>query len=215
VSAFNPREWAPFHEAHAQIKARVGSGEVADHDLIADLAHERLQAVYRHFVGGYESLGCFLPAFWQHRALRVRADGHIDWRSVGDWFDYMHLRNLHIFVRRAELDQLYPRTLDHEQSIAAAIPAPVEPPPTRRRGRGWTHEWHLIDGQIAALCINPATGRLLVPDKDSAIVDDVRKWLLDNNKAVPSDSQRFEAVSQVCAPLRELERKLRRRPARR
>jgi len=213
----DPREWSPLRDAHAQIIARLGSWSLAEIDLNGDLARGRLQAVYRlyfRYVGDppvYENCGCLLRLFWQHNRVEVSSTGYIRWTGADDWFDHVQLRSLHVFVRRAELDQHYPRSLDEPPVAAAAI----EAQPPHRRGRGWTHEWHLIDGQIAALCINPATNRLRVPDKDSAIVADVRKWLLDNNKAVPSDSQLFEAVSQVCAPLRELERKLRERKPRR
>jgi hypothetical protein len=78
---------------------------------------------------------------------------------------------------------------------------PLDPPP-RQRGRVLKHDWHTIDGEIARRCIDPKTGRFMLPKSERKLAADVLDWLTARGEKCPSDSEMREAVRLVCAALR-------------
>jgi hypothetical protein len=112
--------------------------------------------------------------------------------------------NAHLFVRRVDLDELYP--IPATPSMTAATQSDDNRPPERRRGPVTTHDWHSIDGEIARRCINPKTGRVSVPKKENALVAEMRTWCKDQGWAAPATSEMSEAVRRVCAALRTVQK---------
>jgi hypothetical protein len=106
----------------------------------------------------------------------------------------------HLFVRRADLDRLYP--IHATPTMRAATQSDDSRLPERRRGPMTTHNWHSIDGEIARRCIDPKTGRVAVPKKENALVAEMRTWCKEQGWAVPAISEMSEAVRRICAALR-------------
>jgi hypothetical protein len=79
-------------------------------------------------------------------------------------------------------------------------------PPQRRRGPVLKHDWHTIAGEIACRCIDPETGRVAVPEKESALVFAMRKWCEEQGWVAPAPSEMSEAVRRVCAALRNVQK---------
>jgi hypothetical protein len=114
------------------------------------------------------------------------------------------LEGCYFSVRRADLHKHYP--------IAATPTMTADPrpddtrPPERRRGPVTTHDWHSIDGEIARRCIDSKTGRVAVPQKENALVGDMRTWCKEKGWAVPAISEMSEAVRRVYAALRTVQK---------
>jgi hypothetical protein len=82
---------------------------------------------------------------------------------------------------------------------------PLDPPP-RRRGAPQRYDWGIICGEIARRCIDPRTGRVRVPDNESALVKAVLDHLAENGHDCPSVSMMREAVKHMCAALRRVQK---------
>lgn len=106
----------------------------------------------------------------------------------------------HVYVRRVDLDRHY--------SIAATPAAQQsdDRPAERRRGPVLKHDWHTIAGEIARRCIDPETGSVAVPEKESALVFAMRKWCEEQGWVAPAPSEMSEAVRRVCAALRKVQK---------
>jgi hypothetical protein len=110
----------------------------------------------------------------------------------------------HRFVWRADVDKCYP---DAAALARATAPrADDTKPPERRRGPVNTHDWHSIDGEIARRCVDPETGRVQVPKKESAVVADMRTWCEKQGWAAPAVSEMSKAVRRMCAALRTVQK---------
>jgi hypothetical protein len=81
----------------------------------------------------------------------------------------------------------------------------VQPPP-RRRGPPTKKVWLDICGEIARRCIDPKSGRLRVPENESALSRDVLQWLEDRDLGQPADSEMRDAVRRICAALRAVQK---------
>jgi hypothetical protein len=104
------------------------------------------------------------------------------------------------FVRRVDL-KLYP--IPATPMMTAAPQSDDVRPPQRRRGPLLKHDWLAIAGEIACRCIDPKTGRVAVPQKESALVAAMCAWCNEQGWAVPATSEMSEAVRSVCAALRK------------
>jgi len=135
--------------------------------------------------------------------------GPADAAPLGAWV-YIDAADAAFFVRRPEFEKIWPALA--ASAPARSSPAGIEAPPPRRRGALWTHDWFSICGEIARRCLNPANGRVVVPEKENALVNKMLYWLDDQNLARPAASEMAEAVRRVCAPLREVQRNLRKTP---
>ena len=100
----------------------------------------------------------------------------------------------YFFVRLADLNKLYPLPTTPASHIAQA--------PQRRRGPPTTHDWHGIDGEIARRCIDPKSGRVRVPENESALAAAILQWLSDQDIEPPAESAMRDAVKRICAALR-------------
>ena len=111
--------------------------------------------------------------------------------------------NGYCFVPRVDVDK-------HPIAATPMMTAPHQSedirPPQRRRGPVLKHDWHAIAGEIARRCIDPETGRVAVPEKESALVFAMRKWCEEQDWVVPAASEMSEAVRRVCAALRKVQK---------
>jgi hypothetical protein len=108
------------------------------------------------------------------------------------------------FVWRPKFEKIWPAPA--ASAPARSSPAGIEAPPPRPRGSPRTHDWFSICGEIALRCVNPPNGRVVVPEKENALVNEMLVWLDDQNLARPAASEMAEAVRRVCAPLRGVQR---------
>jgi len=84
---------------------------------------------------------------------------------------------------------------------------PFAPPPPRRPGPPPdTQRWFSICAEIAGRCIDPKTGRVVVPKNENKLAEGMLGWLEENEQGQPSVSEMREAVRRVCAVLRTLQR---------
>jgi hypothetical protein len=186
-------KWMPLAEALHLLRGLSGNPYLADKDLFAAVAAKRSDKQ--------------LPCMQRLIAREVAPDQD---RKIVPPADatpvYLGREDAAFFVWRPKFEEIWPALA--ASAPARSSPARIEAPPSRRRGPATTHDWMSICGEIAARCINPRDGRLVVPVKDSAIVASMRIWFLDKNLAVPATTEMSEAVRRVCAPLREVQRKV-------
>jgi hypothetical protein len=111
--------------------------------------------------------------------------------------------NGYCFVPRVDVDK-------HPIAATPTMTAPHQSdeirPTERRRGPILKHDWLAIAGEIARRCVNPETGRVVVPDKESALVDEVRTWCKERGRAAPVPSEMSKAVQIICAALRPVQK---------
>jgi hypothetical protein len=188
--------------AIARIKdSGVGSFELACRDLYEHVLAGRMKSGVRHVASerSSETRGILRPEFWRGVEIvpwrsrnpapgQVRATNEGQPLAGGSWY---------FFVRRADLNKLYPLPT----TPAASRPG-INQPPQRRRGPATTHDWHSICGEIARRCVDRKTGRVSVPENESALADAVLQWLSDQDLGQPADSEMPEAVKRICAALR-------------
>jgi hypothetical protein len=65
-----------------------------------------------------------------------------------------------------------------------------------------THDWFSICAEIARHCIDPKTGRVEVPKRESKLAKDVLAWCQEQGWQEPAVSEMREAVKRICAALR-------------
>jgi hypothetical protein len=114
-----------------------------------------------------------------------------------------HRVNGYCFVPRSDVDK---HPIAATPTVTAAPQSNDVRPPQRRRGPVLKHDWHTIAGEIACRCIDPETGRVAVPEKESALVFAMRKWCEEQGWVAPALSEMSEAVRRVCAALRSVQK---------
>jgi|SRR5450631_1085342 hypothetical protein len=193
---FGPPDWLTLNAVFTRIREGWGSRDLAASELHQALLDGRLKSAAvlvrptgereRHFLK---------PEFWRQFELAAALDGaSVRCRPVkgmattGAWY---------FFVRRSDLDALYPPDKPTQ---------PVETEsPRRRPGPPTKYDWHKIDGEIARRCIDPKTKQLKIPKRQSKLVKDVLEWCDQEFKdKTPGQSEMQEAVSRVCARFRLL-----------
>jgi hypothetical protein len=148
-----PHEWATRQQAWLRVHAALSeNAELTRRDLKAHLLAMQLVGAAR-VIAPDESERCiiFEPAFWESVELPYA------WRVTG-WEKHARKdEKWHFFVRRRELDRLYPVTAASEQpTTPAAQPAhdDAQPTPQRRKpGQKIKKGWRLtaaveLDGFI-------------------------------------------------------------------
>jgi hypothetical protein len=191
---FGPPDWLPLNAAFARIREGWGSRGLAAGELHQALLDGRLKSaamlVRRTGAGERQFLE---PKFWRQFELAAALDGSgvrcrpVDGVVIRDTWNF--------FVRRSDLDALYPPDQ----------PAQAVTEPRRRPGPPTKYDWHTIDGEIAARCIDPKTKKLKIPKRQSTLVKDVLEWCdQEFNGKTPGPSEMQQAVSRVCARLRRL-----------
>jgi hypothetical protein len=140
----SPAEWAPLLEdAYMRIEAAVGSRELAERDLLGllcDAGKTLPRAI------GYDDVEiCELlePSFWPEHTI----DWLCSFRDFRGWYreadhltrDLTSFKAVYFFVRRKELDKLYP--------ISGSD---ILPPLVGRRGPQPAHDWKKLAGRELA-----------------------------------------------------------------
>ena len=212
-----------FDAAFVRIK-RDSTAELAVRDLHQHLLADRMQSAMRYVErNGVETINVLRPQFWQYFRVATRLtgiNGDIQATVLGTAQDKPAERRrvvyrlpgtgrYYFFVRRADLDRHYPDAATPATTpAAAAIPATTPAasmPPERRRGPPTTHDWLLIAGEIARRCI--VAGRVKVPKNESSLARQVLRWLGDQNRGQPAESEMREAVKRICEALRKAAQK--------
>jgi hypothetical protein len=131
---FGAPAWIPLQDAFFRIRDCLGSRALAARDLYQDLLNGRLKGARRGFDSNdaeIEAVECD-PDFWQGNVFKERWPLHHDGSDPGldCWLppEHPHLRKnphlhqIHVFVRRAELDQLYPEVKFEQAPVATGFP---------------------------------------------------------------------------------------------
>jgi hypothetical protein len=202
-SDLGPPDWLPLDAAFERIQDGFGSRDLAAGELYQAMLDGRLgsgavwlpplpagQHVGPISTAGKKSQG-LKPEFWQQfEGLVVTDRGLRAWPTKGR----MLVGRWRFFVRRADLDRLYP----------ASAKGDGTKPPRRRTGPVPTHDWHSICGEIACRCVDPKTKRVQVPKNESRLAQAMLQWCQDNYGLEPAESEMREAVRRVCATLRQV-----------
>jgi hypothetical protein len=132
-----PAEWPPLTTtAFAHIVASLGSGELAAHRLLACLKAGAMQsAMLRISDDGTETCERLAPDFWNGLRLTYITDltCAVQGRAFPGrtWF----------FVRRRDLDKLYPVAATASTAASPPVPVPAPEPVRRKPGKQPTHDW--------------------------------------------------------------------------
>ena len=223
-------DWMPVAEAHRLLTGLLGNGYLAAKDLTAAVAakrsNKRLPCMQRAIASRIapdqdrEIVPLSIRFDFDHEKLRVcewkddalvyyrgPADaapvfGPADAAPLGAWV-YFDAADAAFFVWRPKFEKIWSAVA--ASAPARSSPAAIEAPPPRPRGSPRTHDWFSICGEIARRCVNPAS-RVVVPEKENALVNKMLYWLDDQNIARPAASEMAEAVRRVCAALRKVQR---------
>ena len=190
---FSLHEWVALKDAFDRIMSFAGERGLAANYLNQDLRSGRLGSALVQISSDGEKTETVLdPSVWEQWTVRVpplRVDG-LD-PNV----------NRQFFVRRVDLDKRYP--IAATQTMTAAHQSDETRPPERRRGPIPTHDWHVIDGEIARRCINPKTRLLEIPKSERRLAQHMLDWCQEKYGKEPAESEMREAVKAICAALRE------------
>jgi hypothetical protein len=199
-------EWTLLNVAFGRIKDSVESYDIAIFDLHQHFVTGRMKSALRHLFYGKESRLLLQPEFWPQLQFRrglksgaVYVDGHIEGQPLagGAWA---------FFVRTTDLDKHYPPAVRRPDPVQPPPQPDLAQPPPRRRGPATTHDWFRICGEIAHRCVDPKTGRVRVPKSERKLATAVLQWLSDRDIGQPAESEMREAVKQVCAALRAVQK---------
>jgi hypothetical protein len=178
----SPWDWVTLEAAFFQMLASLGEWGLVVHDLEQDLREGLLVSAWRSSDGNETRL--LNPSEWlqwkiEGPFLYPKLDGVPGPANTRMWITYVDEKppkfvEGHFFVRRRELDQRYPATtFAATPTMTAALQSDDTGPPQRRRGPVLKHDWLAIAGEISCRCIDPNTGRVAVPEKESALVADM------------------------------------------
>src|SRR5262249_34638403 len=204
-------KWMPAAKAHRMLTGLLGDPDLAAKDLAAAVSDKRLPCMQRAIashIAPDQDREIVPLSFWDKYEFGFDPVNGLKVCRKNRFPAYPVEFPIPVafFVWKPKFEKIWPALA--ASAPARSSPAGIEAPPSRRRGPATTHDWMSICGEIAARCINPRDGRLVVPVKDSAIVASMRIWFLDKNLAVPATTEMSEAVRLVCAPLREVQRKV-------
>jgi hypothetical protein len=210
---FDSPNWMPVAEAHRRLTDLLDNGDLAAKDLTAAVAAKRSdkrlpcmqRAIPRHIAPDQDRE--IVPlSFWDKYEFGLDVSGRLEILRKNHFPPYAVEFPFPVafFVWRPKFEKIWPGVA--ASAPARSSPAGIEAPPPRPRGSPRTHDWFSICGEIARRCVNPANGRVVVPEKENALVNEMLVWLDDQNLARPAASEMAEAVRRVCAPLREVQR---------
>ena len=123
--AFSAAEWEPLNEAFIRSKTALGSGRLAERDLLEHMRSRRLAtAVRRASRDGAETFQRLKSLFWKELTLLAPSDGNpVQVRGLS--VEIIARSAWYFFVARSDLDKLYP--------IAAVAHPETHSPPARRK----------------------------------------------------------------------------------
>jgi hypothetical protein len=193
-------DWVPLNTALQRAKDSTGSVRLAANDLQQALLGGRLKATARLLNHqGIEERAALFPSYWEAVGLRVCEGGDVQILPLEA--DRVAPGELHVFVRRSDLNQLYPSAGSKDDGKVDRAEQPA-----RRPGPRPKYKWHDIDGEIARRCVDPKTGRVRVPHNERRLAAAMLEWC--QNKygygREPVESEMREAVKRMCAALRSL-----------
>jgi hypothetical protein len=103
-------------------------------------------------------------------------------------------------VKTSEVEKLGKQTDNPQSPDVGSNPQSLPD----RRGRPRKYDWHAIHAEIATRCIDPKTGRVRV--REAGLVGDILAWCQEKFGKEPPRSDLAEAVRQVCAARRTLQK---------
>jgi hypothetical protein len=191
-------DWVPLNTALQRIKDSTGSVRLAGIDLQQALLGGRLKAAARLLNHqGIEERAALSPSYWEQVALHVCEKGDVQLLPLEA--DRVAPGELHVFVRRSDLDRLYPSAGSEDDGKVDRAEQPA-----RRRGPFPKYKWHEIDGEIARRCFDSKTGRVRVHNNERRLAAAMLEWCQYKYGREPVESEMREAVKRVCAALRSL-----------
>jgi hypothetical protein len=183
VVALPPEKWASLAEALARVKAVLGpADDLAARDLTQHLRARRLTAGARHVAAGFrptdkDACYIFTRAFWRDAMVdrplsgfsqpRVRAKAL---QTGGSWY---------FFIRRAELDRLYP-------GAAVVVEDRLPPLPRGKPGRKVRDDWPMLLGAWLVAVAAKDRDRLRNID---ALVEAAENFLQEQIGWAPKDTK--------------------------
>jgi hypothetical protein len=131
---FGPPDWIPLEAAFFRMRDCLGSRALAARDLHQRLLNSHLKGARRGFDSNdaeIEAVECD-PDFWQGIVFKARrwplnhdgSDPGLEWWLPAEKYAVTtpNLDEMHVFVRRAELDQLYPEAKSEQAPVATGFP---------------------------------------------------------------------------------------------
>jgi hypothetical protein len=119
------------------VKSALGSGRLAERDLLEDMRSGRLATAARRTArDGAETFERLKPSFWKELTLLAPSDG-LPVQVRGLDVKSLARSSLWFFVARCDLDKLY-------AGAAAAHQESDMPPPRRKPGKQPTYDWPLV-----------------------------------------------------------------------
>ena len=178
-------DWVPFDQVFLQVQAKVGSAGLAVSDMHRALHKGRLKSAVR----SVKECVLLRPAFWLSHRLHHQRDpvGVRVWPTNSrspippGWV---------FFAYRPDFEKLYPPSAQGTPSLSASS----------KRGAPTVYDWHAIDGEIAARCID--AGKLKVWKNEAALSREIALWCQKTFGHEPADSKLREAVRAICKALR-------------
>src|SRR5215470_9142670 len=188
-------DWMLLAEAHRLLTGLLGNGYLAAKYLTAAAAAKRSDKCLpcmRRAIASWiapDQDRELLPLSFRFDFEKLQV---WEWREpvylgpAGGAWVYVDAADAAFFVWRPKFEKIWPRVA--ASAPARSSPAGIEAPPPRPRGSPRTHDWFSICGEIARRCVNPANGRVVVPEKENALVNEMLVWLDDQNLARPAAS---------------------------
>jgi hypothetical protein len=198
--------WLPLDDAHRLHHEATGNRFLAAGDLTGALLSGHLRCMRRRVGRGVGPGREFVPsAFWAsyrldswRDALLIRARIRQQGKAVEA------LRGYVFYVWKPDLEKIWPTAAPSWPTAAPPSERRTDDlrPPPRRREPVVTHDWFSICAEIARHCIDPKTGRVEVPKRESKLAKDVLAWCQEQGWQEPAVSEMREAVKRICAALR-------------
>jgi len=191
---FSPHEWEPLPTAFDRIMSVFLTRNRTLFYLNRDLRSGRLRSARVQISDGKKTMTLLSHSDWEQLTVHTSILDPIEGVRVDPYVPGEY------FVCRVDLDKWYP--IAATPTMTAAHQSDQARPPERRRGPVTTHDWHSIDGEIARRCIDPKTGRVLVPKSERMLARQMLAWCQEKYEKEPAESEMREAVKAICAALR-------------
>jgi hypothetical protein len=145
---FSPAEWVPLREAYDRVRVAVGGQGIAERDLREHLRTPgTLPSIVRRFApDGTETCELLDPEYWNDRTPEGGGNSAFQVRMIRPVSNVVVSVRGYFFVRRQELDKLYPVPGSSMSSRDDDEPLPSRAP----RGPKPEHDWRREVGREIA-----------------------------------------------------------------